>query len=346
MFSHVTRRHLVAAGLVAPFAVRAATPARRIIEGQHFTGTRPVDDQALEGGTALLAESYTTIRNCTFDNFGNGAIRAAQGGVDGLVIEDCSGSNFYRFFENSTWDGSPATPLTNFVFRRITAQKIDRGMFQIKYTSNKGLIEDCIAMGSDDGGRYCVGFALVESASDIQYRRCESHRFAEVARTATQYWNGDGFSDERTNARIRYHGCIATQNADGGFDTKSADVYLSECKARGNKKNYRLWNTGHLEHCQSETPALRGGTGSTAHFAFQGGEGSRYVLSRPYVRATSASTAPVLLFETTAPVVVDIYNADIKAPGAPLIVVKGPEPVINWYPSRAAQAIVVKSERG
>lgn len=346
MSSLITRRQLVAAGLVMPMAARAA-PTRRIIEGQHFTGTRPlVNDGWLDGGTALLAESYTTIRNCTFDNYGNGAIRAAQGGVDGLVVEDCSGSNFFRFFENSTWDSSPATVLSNFVFRRITAQKIDRGMIQLKYGSNKGLIEDCIALAADDAVTYSVGFALVGEASDIQYRRCESHRFFEVGRKASQYWNGDGFSDERGNARIRYHGCVATQNADGGFDTKSEGVYLAECKARGNKRNYRLWNTGRLEHCQSETPVSRGGIGGTAHFSFHGGAGSHYVISRPYVRATATNASPVFLFETTEPVVVDIYDADIKALGAPLIVVNGPEPVINWYPARASQKIFVKTERG
>lgn len=345
MFKQLTRRQLIVAGIAVPVAAQAAI-TRRYIENQHFVGTRPDADQGLEGGTAIHAESYTTIRNCTFDNYGNGAIRAAQGGVDGLVIEDCSGSNFYRFFENSTFESGTPTPLTNFVFRRNIAQKLDRGMFQLKYTSNKGLIEDCIAYASEnDGWRYCAGFVAVDEVTDITYRRCEAYRFAEATRYPSEYWNGDGFSDERGNARMRYHSCIATGCADGGFDTKSADVYLAECKARGNKRNYRLWNTGHLEHCQSESPVSHGGAGSPAHFSFHGGTGSRYVIRRPYVRAAAGNTAPVFLFDTTETVTVDIYDADIKAYSAPLIMVRGAEPVINWYPARASQSIYVKSER-
>ena len=344
MTSHWSRRSFIAAGASLPFATRA--DAAETIDGRAFRGTRPVNDVGMEGGTAIHATTGMRIRNSTFDDFGNGAIRVAAGGADRVVIEDCGGSNFYRFFENSTVEGGPAAPITNFVFRRIVAQKIDRGMFQLKYDSRNGQFEDCIAYGSDDGARYCVGFAMVDNARDMYFRRCEAHRFAEVARTQSQYWNGDGFSDERSNAGIHYHACIATQNADGGFDTKSTGVLLSECLARGNKRNYRLWNTGRLEHCRSETPVKRGGIGGTAHFSFHGGAGSRYIISRPYVRAASGNTSPVFLFETTAPVVVDIYDADIKAYSAPLIVVNGPEPVINWYPARKDQRIFVKSERG
>lgn len=344
MTSNWSRRNFIAAGALLPLASR--THAAELVSGQNFQGTRPVDDLGMEGGTALYGKSDMRISHCTFDNFGNGAIRAIQGGANRLVIEDCGGSNFYRFFENSTVVGGPAAPLTNFVFRRIVAQKIDRGMFQLKYTSRNGQFEDCVAYGSDDGARYCVGFAMVDQVRDMYFRRCEAHRFAEVAKTAGQYWNGDGFSDERGNAGIHYHACIATQNADAGFDTKSADVRISECLARGNKRNYRLWNTGRLEHPRSETPVKRGGIGGTAHFSFHGGAGSRYVISRPYVRAVTGNAAPVFLFETTAPVVVDIYDADIKAHDAPLIVVNGPEPVINWFPARKDQRIFVKSERG
>lgn len=344
MTGHLSRRHFLAAGALLPLTGRTQTT--KVISGQNFTGTRPAHDLGMEGGTALYGESFTTIRDCTFDNFGNGAIRIAQGGANRLVIEDCGGSNFYRFFENSTVEGGPAAPLTNFVFRRIVAQMIDRGMFQLKYDSHGGQFEDCIAHGSDDGARYCVGFAMVDQVRDMYFRRCEAHRFAEVARNQGQYWNGDGFSDERGNSGIHYHACIATQNADAGFDTKSENVLISECLARGNKRNYRLWNTGRLEHPRSETPVKRGGIGGTAHFSFHGGEGSRYVIRRPYVRAVSGNTSPVFLFETTAPVVVDIYDADIKAYNAPLIVVNGPEPVINWFPAREDQRIFVKSERG
>jgi len=342
----LTRRQFVIAAGAVPLAAHAQS-GRTIIQGQNFTGSRLPTDIGLEGGTAVYAKSVMTVRNCSFEGFGNGAIRVGSRGANDVVIEDCTGDNLYRFFENSPSESNyTPSPFTNFVIRRITARGLDRGMIQLKYTSGRGLIEDVIAYGSDRGVRYCTGFALTGEANDIVIRRCQAHRFIEATRPQYEYWNGDGFSDERTNSRIRYYWCVATDCTDGGFDTKSAGVYLADCTARGNKKNYRLWNTGTLVRCRSETPVLRGGEGGSAHFAFSGGEGSRYIIDRPVVRATPGSVSPVFAFETTAPIYVEIHNADIDAPGVPLLSVRGSEPEIRWIPARASQKIRVASERG
>lgn len=344
------RRLLLAAGafpLVASMSGRAKA-ADLSIDGEVFDGSRALTGRGTSGGTAVMAESGMSIRNCQFHNWGNGAIRAWHSVTSQLVIEDCSGSNMYRFLENWSWDhyGGVAAPLNDFILRRISVVDIERGLLRLRYTSQRGLIEDVVAFGASACANYCTGFALFDQAHDITYRRCEAHRFIESARAADLYWNGDGFSDERGNANIRYEACIATDSSDGGFDTKSADVYLVDCIARGNKRNFRMWNTGMLQRCRSEEPVRRGGTGRPAHFSFHGNSGARYVIDRPVVRAGADNSAPVFLFENGVPATIDIFNADIDAPAAPLIVVTGAEPVINWYPARAEQNIRVATERG
>ncbi|RJF93260.1 hypothetical protein [Sphingomonas cavernae] len=348
----LSRRRLLAAAGALPFGSLALGSAKAadktVVDGRVFNGARALVGSGADGGTALVAKTNMTVRNCQFHNWGNGAIRAWHSTTEHFVIEDCSGSNVYRFLENWSWNhrgGTPA-PLSDFTLRRISIVDAERGLMRLRYASQRGLIEDAVAFGSADCANYCTGFALLDQVSDITYRRCEAHRFIESRRPQDRYWNGDGFSDERGNARIRYEGCVATDSSDGGFDTKSDQVYLVDCRARGNKRNYRMWNTGMLQRCRSEEPVRRGGTGRAAHFSFHGGSGARYVIDRPFVRATAGNAAPVFLFENDAPAVIDIFNADIHAPAAPLIVVTGAEPVINWYPARPQQNIRVGSERG
>lgn len=342
-----TRRRFInasaAAGLTAmPSMIRAQAGSQTVIEGRTFRGTRPPGGSGLDGGTAISAKSDTLIRNCRFLDLGNGAIRLLGSSTRNFSIEDCEVSNMYRFIENWSWNhpNVPA-PVDYFTLRRITARGLERNFLRIRYGSARGVIEDVVAHGSGQCANYCVGFALDDEANDIVYRRVEAHGFSETQRAANRYWNGDGFSDERGNRQIRYLSCVATGCSDGGFDLKSADVFLEDCRASGNKRNFRLWNTGTLKGCRSENPVKNGGTGELAHFSFFGGSGANYVLERPVVRAAAGNTAPVLFFQTTAPATISIHDADIDAPSAPLIQVDGPAPTIKWFPDRSQQKIRV-----
>lgn len=313
-----TRRSILAAAAAAPltvFAQRApGRPAGKSARsGQRITGARFVD-------------------------LGNGAI-VVDHPVDGLIVEDVKAERLYRFLENTAAKGAPPAPLTRFVLRRISARDLERGMTRIRHASHAGLIEDVTAYGSGNCANYCVGFALDDEAHDIIYRRVQAHGFAEATRPRDKYWNGDGFTDERGNRAIRYLDCVASGCSDGGFDLKSSEVMVIGCTARGNKRNFRLWGNGRLERCTSENPKWHGGVGGPAHFSFHGPE-ARYVIDRPVVRADPANKAPVFLFDTKAPAEIEIRNADIDAPGAPLIVAGGQQiPKIKWVPARAAQKI-------
>lgn len=344
MRADVTRRNFLTATLsvsVLPKLAHAQTGT--VIDGQTFRGTRTPTGTDDEGGEGLRAKSDMVIRNCTFLDLGNGAVRVSAP-TDKLTIEDCKANNLYRFLEDTSSDKAKPAILSNFAVRRTTAREIDHGMIRIRFGSHDGVIEDVAAFGSSRCGFYCVGFQLDDQAHDITYSRVEAHGFQEAGRPADKYWNGDGFSDERGNRGIRYIACTATQCTDGGFDLKSAEANLENCVARGNKRNYRLWNSGELHRCRSEDPHHFGGTGGPAHFSFHGDVG-RYVIDGAVVRAAAGNKAPVFLIETTRPLALEIRNADIDAPDAPLFAIKGPEPLISWVPEQRLQNIRVLRNR-
>ncbi len=341
-----SRRHMLTAALAPafPFAARAQQPATTLVENRSFVGTRPPDATGGAGGEGLRVRSNTLVRRCQFLHLGNGGVRVNVPTVN-LTVEECDAYNMYRFFEDTA--SVPANPavLSNFVLRRIVGRGLDHGFSRIRYYSSIGLIEDVAAYGSGQCDAWCVGFQLSGEAHHVTYRRAEAHGFQETGRADDAYWNGDGFSDERGNWAIRYLSCLATDCTDGGFDLKSAGMYLEGCIARGNKRNFRLWSSGTLQGCRSEEPVSRGGIGRPAHFSFHGAVGRRFVLVNPQVRASPGNDAPVFLIETSAPLVLEIVDADIQAPGAPLFAVDGPEPRIIWSSSRARQRIRVARER-
>ncbi|MCI4588985.1 right-handed parallel beta-helix repeat-containing protein [Sphingobium sp. BYY-5] len=345
----LTRRRFMAATAASaaamPQMLRAQISGQSRIIGQTFVGTRRPDGYGTGGGTAIIGQSDLLIRDCTFRDLGDGAL-LFQEPASNIVIEDCTIHNCYRFIKDwSLTHPDPPAPLTSFTIRRVQADALIRGFMRIIYGSSRGVIEDVVVRGNGHCNNDSVGFALDDSVNDVVYRRAQAHNFIEAKRDADRYWQGDGFTDERGNRNIRYYSCTATNNTDGGFDTKSAGVFLENCLAKGNKRNYRLWNSGHLKNCRSEDPIKRGGTGETAHFSFFGETGPTYVLDRPVVRAAAGNSAPVFFFQTTKPASIAIYDADIHAPDATLIVVDGPQPSIHWYPARPQQKIVVKQNR-
>ena len=336
-----SRRHFLAGAIALPFYACFA-PADAAT-GRSFIGNRRRGGSKGDGGEGIRATSGLTLRNCTFRNLGNGGVRVARP-INGLTIENCHADNLYRFLEVSQPAKGGSASLSNFTLRKITARNLDHGFSRIRYGSHTGVIEDVVAYASARCDDYCVGFQLDGAAHDIRYIRAEAHGFRESARPRDKYWNGDGFSDERGNRDIAYIDCLATGCSDGGFDLKSAGVRLSNCLARANKRNFRLWGSGTLIRCTSENPKHYGGTGGTAHFAFHGNAG-RFVLDRPVVRAARGNTAPVFLIETKGPVTIEIRNADIDAPSAPLFKVQGPPPKIIWVPAQKKQKIRVATHR-
>lgn len=338
--SEASRREMMMTALFLPFlpAAARAQAAGQLLE-RAFAGNRSAAGTKGEGGEGIRATPNMTLRNCTFRNLGNGAVRVPKP-VDRLTIEDCEGDNLYRFLEVTASGQGTTADLTNFVLRRVNARNLEHGLARIRYASHSGLIEDVVAHARDRCDAYCVGFQLDDTAHDITYQRVEAHDFRESGQASNKYWNGDGFSDEGGNSAIRYLNCKASGCSDGGFDLKSRGVRLEGCEARANKRNFRLWGDGALSGCTSENPRTYGGSGEPAHFSFHGKAG-RFIFERPVVRADQGNTAPIFLIEADTPVTIEIRDAEINAPSANLFKVDGPQPTIIFTPDRAQQRITV-----
>src|SRR3546814_11498428 len=92
--------------------------------------------------------------------------------------------------------------------------------------------------------RRSAGRAVDGTAHDFRVERCSMRGF-QWKRKARQYWNGDGFSTERGNARMLVRQCAAWDNSDGGFDLKSTETVLDDCgSGRKDRKSTRL-NSSH-----------------------------------------------------------------------------------------------------
>jgi len=332
MIADLSRRQLLGAAALFPIGHAAAKVGPpHGTRGQFFSGT------AMQSKVGLEATAGMDIQACMFADFSSCCILVDKP-LDGLTIEESRVDRSYRFLDNKVAEGGTDASLTNFIVRRVNARNLARGMWRIRYNSAHGLIEDVAAYGSDNCVDYCVGFALDDQAHDVTYRRSQAHGFIEAHRAANKYWNGDGFSDERGNSQIRYEDCLATDCSDGGFDVKSTGVVLQHCIAMRNKRNYRLWSSGTLTGCQSHEPKWRGGSGGKSHFSFHGNV-EKYVFERPVVRAPADNTAPVFFFATNVPATIEVIDADIDAPGAPLISVQGPQPNVIFSPPRDRQRI-------
>lgn len=218
---------------------------------------RGASGDAHEGFRLRRGADYLHFSHLRFERFGNGCFRVAER-VTGLMIEDCTFQQVYRFLENTASDDGGGANLRQFVVRRCHGDHVARGFLRIRYASRGGVIEDCAAQGVPRQGEdFPTGCALEDKAGDIVYRRCVMENFQQLH--AGDYWNGDGFSDESENFGVRYEHCQARGSTDGGFDCKSRDVVLQHCVAEDNKRNFRFWSErATLAGCISRAPRMRG----------------------------------------------------------------------------------------
>ncbi|BDD00819.1 hypothetical protein [Persicobacter psychrovividus] len=149
---------------------------------------------------------------------------------------------------------------------------------RIKGGNNKVVIRDCDA---DQGGEaywYEGNFPMSYQVSDnrqsekiidrdIQFINVSGgNNFHKTKSKALKgYWNADGFTAERHARDIQYINCVAYNNTDGGWDDKSPNPVLKNCKAINNKRSYRFWafEAAKLYNCLSIYPTLFGGVGDS-----------------------------------------------------------------------------------
>jgi hypothetical protein len=95
-----------------------------------------------------------------------------------------------------------------------------------------------------------------------------------------KHWQGDGITAERDCYRIFLQKILCRGCTDGGYDIKALDVFVDECGAEDNKKNWRVWSRATEEHPHgfvmrkgwSKAARKRGGNSGTAHIFITGNQ--------------------------------------------------------------------------
>jgi hypothetical protein len=119
-----------------------------------------------------------------------------------------------------------------------------------------------------------------------------------------------------TNLRVdnvEAYGCT-----DGGFELKAPDTVLTNCVARQNKRNFRLWHSGQqLVECEGYRPVHSGGTGGAAQIwaGTNGANGGQRIIGGVF--DNEDKTYPIVESAATNPVRVE--GTEIRVPSASLV---------------------------
>ncbi len=219
--------------------------------------------QGGEGFRLVGGANALTWRNLSFRDVGNGCFRIA-GGISQLTIEACDFQNVYRFIEN-TASGAADASVRDFAIRACSGAGIERSFLRLRYNSERGVIEDCVADSEGVmGDPFAVGVSFEGAVRSVACTRVTMRNFRQRLEEES-YWNGDGFSSERGVLDLHFDACEASGCSDGGFDLKSRTTRLTRCIATDNKRNFRIWGADtRMTGCIGRDPRRRGGSGSQA----------------------------------------------------------------------------------
>jgi hypothetical protein len=276
---------------------------------------------AAKGEAVYHAKSGAAYRRISASDVGNGLV-VLDRPTRGVVIDDVRVDGAYRVIENKGVDRATAG-CVGLRVSNVTATKLRRGFARIRYDSRDGIFTDVTASGVMTTGAHDLpcGIALDDEASDFRFERCTMRGF-RWRRKDKQYWNGDGFSAERTNRRLLFRKCAAWDNSDGGFDLKARDSLLDDCIAGRNARNYRLWSDIRATRLTSIEPVKIGGIGDTVHFALMGSKapgGAPIVIRIAHLSVKGARAFPIFdVHDGPVRIIIESYDIDVPA-GTPLI---------------------------
>jgi hypothetical protein len=280
------------------------------------------------GKAGPLARSGDRVEGFTARNVDNGLVRVSAP-IDGLVIRNLRVSDVYRVLEN----GGTAASLRHLDMEHVHATGVRRGLARIRFDSGPGEIRDSSAIfaGPQLSPHLPAGIAFDGTAHDWLIERVVI-RGAQMTMETRDYWNGDGFSTERGNARIRFVGCEAYDSTDAGFDLKGSEGWLDRTMAGGNGRNYRFWSTTEAGTITSLSPVKRGGMGKPAHVWIQGSVTNPPVIHIRKLIVHSDNMTPIVTIENgAATVIIDDY--DIQVPVGTMVEYGGNKGnVWNWGP--------------
>lgn len=276
-----------------------------------------------DGEPVYVVRSGAAYRGTRAADIGNGLFVVREN-IRGLSIEDVEVTRGYRVIENAAAAPGERADCIGLHVRGARATELRRGFARIRYGSRDGVFEDVTATGTLTKGAHDlpVGIAFDGEANDFRLERCTMRGF-RWARGARQYWNGDGFSTERGNARILFRQCAAWDNSDGGFDLKSTDTVLDDCISGRNARNYRLWSSIRATRLTSLDPVKIGGIGDTNHFALMSRSAEPITVHIEHLHVRSSQGWPIFDVHD-GPVRIIIGSHDIEVPkGTPLVRTRG-----------------------
>ena len=213
----------------------------------------------LSGANNLVFEDLTTR------NFGNGVFRVGAD-ISNLTIRDVDASNVARFIENYVSGTATSATISGLTVEDVNVTDYSRSVIRLQYDTHDVLIDNVVGDSERTfGGLYVCGIALDGTAHDVVISdTVMKNNFGQG--TASEYWNGDGFSTERGNYNMRFENTVASGNTDAGYDLKSSNTTLVNTVADGNNRNYRFWSTSiTMEGGSSLNPTYYGGNTDTAH---------------------------------------------------------------------------------
>lgn len=185
--------------------------------------------------------------------------------VENVIVQDCSGYNLRRFQDHSTAGSGGAHALNNIIFRRISTVGNSKACyrfrgFDLANAATNILLEDIDANGGwQDRDAWGNGIQFDDYAHDCTVNRMTAYNMCD---TTASYWNGDGFTGERTNYKITLNDCISHGNTDGGFDFKSQNVVFNNCESYDCRRGWRMWGYDWVaNNCYSHDAFVRQGGG-------------------------------------------------------------------------------------
>jgi hypothetical protein len=253
----------------APITIRVVDGTGADMKAE-FVGTRaaPYSAGAAPGAEVfrlLSGADHLKFEHLAFNNIGNGAFRIGAD-INDLTIEHVTATNVERFIENYVSGGAASASVDGLTVRDVDVHGFSKGAIRLQYNSGNILLEDVVGDSEhQDGGLYVFGVALAGSVHDVVLRKVSmmnSHGHG----TASEYWNGDGFTTEWGTYNIRFEDTVATGNTDAGYDLKSSNTVLVRAFAEDNTRNYKFWSDSiTMEDSVSLNPHYKGGQNWQSH---------------------------------------------------------------------------------
>ena len=238
-----------------------------------IAGNRPANWTAGSSEGNELFRLLSGANNLVFEdlsikNVGNGAFRVGAD-ISNLTIRDVNATNVSRFLEDYVSGTNTSATIDGLTVQNVNVTGYSKGAIRLQYDTRNVVIQNVVGDSQhQDGGLFVTGVALGGTAHDVLLSHVEmKNNYGNGG--ATEYWNGDGFSTERTVYNVRFEDTVASGNTDAGYDLKSSNTVLVRAVSEGNNRNYRFWGQQiSLEDSVSIDPTHSGGNGTTEHVWF------------------------------------------------------------------------------